>query len=66
MTTSAKVWIPFLVTTMLIRRWEELIVAEGTACNHFPPTLANILCNGNKGVANFIMGPHAFIAMGAM
>jgi hypothetical protein len=27
---------------------------------------ANISCNGGKGVVNFIMGPCAFIAMGAM
>jgi hypothetical protein len=26
----------------------------------------NISLNGDKGVTNYIMGPHAFVTMGAM
>jgi len=33
MTMSTRVWIPSLVNTMLIHRWEEWKVVEGSACN---------------------------------
>jgi hypothetical protein len=38
MTTSIEVPMSSLVNTMLIRRWEELNVVEGNACNYYCPT----------------------------
>jgi hypothetical protein len=38
MTTSAKVWISFLVKTMSTHRWEEWNIVEGNVCNCSHPT----------------------------
>jgi hypothetical protein len=39
-----RVWMPFLVSTMLIRWWKELNVIEGNACNYFHPTWKSTSC----------------------
>jgi hypothetical protein len=44
MTTLAKVWMPYLVSTMLIRWQEELNAVEGNACNYSCPMWKPSFC----------------------
>jgi hypothetical protein len=38
MTMLVKVWVPYLVNTMLIRQWEELNMVKESVSNYFHPT----------------------------
>jgi hypothetical protein len=51
---------------MSTRQLKELNMVKGSASSCSCPHMeANILHNGNKGVVNFIMGSHVFVAMSA-